>query len=161
MKKTFRIENSWEGDVQVLQVVGDLTEHSESELDRVKQAATAKKIVIDLSKLTTMNSYGIALWCRFLQTIASNRDVSLIHCPRIFVDAANMVNAVTQGASIRSFMVPFYCKSCDMTKDCFVNNISQMSHLSKASMHLSCDKCKKEMTPDCELDDYLTFLSNK
>lgn len=159
MVPDFYLELSWENDVQLVQMSGNLTEHAEAEFKKASKALLAKKAIIDLSKLNTINSYGIAMWCQFLQDVTVSCEISLIHCPRVFIDAANMVRGVTEAVKVSSFSVPYFCSKCNHAVDVNVNNTNQPAQKLLAHIQVACEKCKKTLEPDCDLNDYLTFLS--
>lgn len=70
---------------------------------------SASTVVLDLEKVTAINSVGIREWIKWIKEVPTAVKVSLRKCPKIIVDQINMVAGfLPAGARIESFYVPYY-----------------------------------------------------
>lgn len=68
----------------------------------------ARSTVIDLSKLSLINSTGIREWINWISQFGST-GLALTNCPKIFIDQVNMINGlIPENSIIESFQVPYF-----------------------------------------------------
>jgi hypothetical protein len=69
----------------------------------------AQNIILDLEKVTAINSCGIREWIKWLKTAPPGSKVVYRHCPKIIVDQINMVAGfLPDNGMVESFYVPYY-----------------------------------------------------
>lgn len=102
----FKMTQSREGDVLKLGLDGHIDE--ESAFEEVSTDGLSQ-IVIDLGKVTAINSVGIREWIKWSKGLSSVPSISIEHCPKVVVDQVNMVAGfLPPNAKIESFYVPYY-----------------------------------------------------
>ena len=75
-----------------------------------------KAIEINLNDVKMINSLGIREWIKFVNSIQS-KNVSITHCPKIFIDQVNMVQGFLPTLfKIKSFYVPYFNEDDDLEK---------------------------------------------
>lgn len=102
----FKMAHAKEGDTLKLSIDGHIDEESTFEalpLDGVSS------LVIDLGKVTAINSVGIREWIKWSKSLSSVASISIENCPKVVVDQVNMVAGfLPANAKIESFFVPYY-----------------------------------------------------
>ncbi len=93
----------------IFYVHGPITEKAELS---AFQNSTLDPVIIDLSDVSRMNSYGIKKWIEMLGQI-EGRKITYRNCPVFIVDQLNIVSMLREGVAVESFYAPFYCESCD------------------------------------------------
>src|ERR1043165_8692319 len=71
----------------------------------------SKSIVIDVTNMARMTSFGIRQWLNALDTLPSRAGRNLIGCPTFFVDQLNMVLNFG-GACVVTVQAPYRCPAC-------------------------------------------------
>lgn len=67
------------------------------------------EIVLDLEKVSAINSCGIREWIKWLKANAAGAKVTYRHCPKIIVDQINMVAGfLPENGNVESFYVPYF-----------------------------------------------------
>ena len=78
----------------------------------------SKPLSINMKKVTLVNSYGIRIWCKWIQENKDFKDLILEECPYIFVNNFNIINGfITNLITINSFYVPFFSEDSQERKD--------------------------------------------
>lgn len=68
----------------------------------------SKSTIIDLSKLSLINSTGIREWINWISQFGKT-PLALTNCPKIFIDQVNMINGlIPENSIIESFQVPYF-----------------------------------------------------
>lgn len=69
----------------------------------------ASEVVLDLDKVSAINSCGIREWIKWIRTAPANAKITYRKCPKIIVDQINMVSGfLPENAEVESFYVPYY-----------------------------------------------------
>lgn len=69
----------------------------------------AKEVILDLDKVSAINSCGIREWIKWLKASAPNGRVIYRNCPKIIVDQINMVSGfLPENGEVESFYVPYF-----------------------------------------------------
>lgn len=69
----------------------------------------AQQIVLDLEKVTAINSCGIREWIKWLKGAPGGAKIIYRNCPKIIVDQINMVAGfLPDSAVVESFYVPYF-----------------------------------------------------
>ena len=104
---SFSISKKMEGSVLVIDINGNIDE--DAAFSPV-ELGPASAVVIDLDKVSAINSVGIREWIRWIKEIPSTVALSVRRCPKIIVDQINMVAGfLPKGTQVASFYVPYYC----------------------------------------------------
>src|SRR5262245_1699328 len=70
-----------------------------------------KSIVLDVTHMARMTSFGIRQWLRALDALPSSAGRYLLGCPTFFVDQLNMVLNFG-GACVLTVQAPYCCPAC-------------------------------------------------
>jgi anti-anti-sigma regulatory factor len=73
----------------------------------------AKSIIVDLEKVTGLNSMGLRNWVLWTKSLKAQAQIFFRHCTRPVVDQMNILNGfLPMGAIVESFYVPYHCEGC-------------------------------------------------
>lgn len=134
---------------------------NESFLQKSVRIPSQKKIIIDLSKVNSINSLGIRHWIQWIRTYP-NSEYTFRNCPQCVVDQMNSVSDfIPTKCTIESFYVPYYCEDdgeekqilYKLNEDYFMNNPVTPKEIKDASGH--------KMEIDTHPQKYFKFLSFK
>jgi hypothetical protein len=71
------------------------------------------KLIIDLEKLTMVNSLGSRRWQKWIKDVRAQGGISLVRCSTPFVAQVNVLQGfVPPAVKIESFLVPYLCTKC-------------------------------------------------
>ena len=71
--------------------------------------AGAANIIIDLEKVSAINSCGIREWIKWIEGAAGAEKITYKNCPKVIVDQINMVAGfLPTNGFVESFYVPYY-----------------------------------------------------
>jgi hypothetical protein len=102
----FQIDKKVEGDTLVLALKGSVDE--DAVLGGV-QFDNAKTVIMDLEKITAINSCGIREWIKWLKSMPAEVKLTYRQCPKVIVDQINMVAGfLPPNGSVESFFVPYF-----------------------------------------------------
>lgn len=102
----FQIEKKMQGATLVVGVKGSVDE--DAVLNNVGFDG-ASEVVLDLDKITSINSCGIREWIKWLKTAPPTAKVVYRNCPKIIVDQINMVAGfLPENGTVESFYVPYF-----------------------------------------------------
>jgi hypothetical protein len=103
----FSVTKKSEGSAVVLDVAGNIDE--DANFAPVEFGATTA-IILDLEKVTAINSVGIREWIKWTKTFPTAA-LSVRKCPKIIVDQINMVAGfLPTGTKVQSFFVPYFAE---------------------------------------------------
>src|SRR5262245_41700514 len=72
-----------------------------------------KSLVIDVSGMTRMTSFGVRQWLKAIDGLPKTiGDLYLLGCPTFFVDQLNMVLNFGGPGKVLSVVAPYTCPSC-------------------------------------------------
>ena len=128
--------------------------------DKVTLDATAippkKIVVLDVSGVIRINSYGVRTWCVFLSDLCDkSKSVHLEGVPPVFVQQANMIRSFFASATIDSFFTPWCCPECESEE----NILHRVNDTIPETT--PCRECKADMEFDDIRDAYLSFAQRK
>ena len=111
---SFAISKRLEGNLALIDIQGAIDEDSTfASVD----CEGVKSVVIDLDKVTAINSVGIREWMRWIKEFPPNVKLSVSRCPKIIVDQINMVAGfLPANTQILSFYVPYFSESSGAEK---------------------------------------------
>lgn len=143
-----------EGTVIQIEIEGSIGETSPFFTIPIKDST---EIIIDMDKMTYMNSIGVKNWIIWTMKIPSKCEVKLLNAPVLIASQASMVQGfVTPKIKIESVRIPYACESCGLekselaqaNKDFFYENPPQQAKLALIP-EMPCPKCQ---TGKLELD---------
>lgn len=114
--------------------------------------------VVDLSKLTLINSTGIREWINWISQFG-NTGLAFTNCPKIFIDQVNMINGlITENSIIESFQVPYFNESAN---DEYIFLAIQGQHYTKSKTEIpeSININGKEYELDVMPAKYFKFIN--
>lgn len=102
----FKVTKGSSGDALVLSFEGSVDEDA---VFSSIQADGADKLVMDLEKITSINSCGIREWIKWIKTLPPTSKITYKKCPKVIVDQINMVAGfLPENAQVESFYVPYF-----------------------------------------------------
>src|SRR5512139_882807 len=102
------LDRSSTGEVVVVRVAG-LVDEKFAGFGDVGQA---KAVVIDVSGMTRMTSFGVRQWMKGMEALPKASERYLLGCQMFFVDQLNMVLNFGGGAQVLTAIAPYSCSSC-------------------------------------------------
>jgi hypothetical protein len=106
---SFSIAKRPDGTTLVLEVTGNIDEDANF---TPPDLGSFMSVVLDLEKVTAINSVGIREWIKWMKGFPSSVQLAVRRCPKIIVDQINMVAGFLPTATtIQSFYVPYYSDS--------------------------------------------------
>ncbi len=157
------MEMHFEKDVDLLTVSfeGEIGEEA-----RFKPVEGIKTILLDLDKVTFLNSCGLRSWILWIKEVP--RDILKIFkkCPPMVVEQMSVLDGfVPQNSIIESFYIPYYCEDCDVDakylalrgEDFVGASVDSESEVALRD-NMICPDCNKEMDLDILPQKYFKFL---
>lgn len=139
-----------------LSLSGELTE--DTDLNPIVPQLGAQ-VVVDLERVTRINSCGLREWLSFVQTLeAEGKSLVLERCAPAIVAQLNMIaNFTGRSGKVRSIFAPYHCASCGAEHQELIetNAIGRGFSLESGP---PCPSCKATMQFDDLPDTYLLFL---
>lgn len=137
----------------VLALSGELNEKSNF---GTAQFQLPDDVVIDLSGINRINSWGLKHWLRFLTALkqAGKRFV-LERCSVAVVMQLNMVATFRGGAKVKSIYAPYHCPRCSKDAQRLIEVGPDAAAQLKAPY--PCPRCGTPMEFDDLPESYLTF----
>lgn len=75
-------------------------------------------VILDLDKVTLINSCGIREWIRFIQRMEKQETVVYRQVPKVFINQMNIVKGfITKNAKVESFYAPYFDEDNDIEID--------------------------------------------
>jgi hypothetical protein len=106
---SFSITKKSEGANTVFEIAGNVDEDSNF---TAPDLAAGAAVILDLEKITAINSVGIREWIKWVKAFPATAKLTVRKCPKIIVDQINMVAGfLPQGTMVQSFFVPYYADS--------------------------------------------------
>jgi hypothetical protein len=110
---SFSFTTRSEGSTFVCQLMGRMDEFA-----YFPDLPSCDVLLIQLDRVTALNSIGIRQWCRWISTFPPQLNVKLEGCPVVFVRAFNLVaGTLLPNMKVISFYVPYYSEQNDDRKD--------------------------------------------
>jgi anti-anti-sigma regulatory factor len=165
--ESFRIEidaNRVTGET-VIRPVGRVSEDVgfDSALKAVVGVAP-KQVMLDLSKVTGINSSGVRSWIQFVAKLQAKVDCQFIGMSDIFVEQANMIpNMLGQPHTlVLAFNAPYSCPNCNAE---FVEVLKprdvKVAGGKFVAPSFKCQNCSNPLEFDAVEAEYFSFLKNR
>lgn len=127
------------------------------------KAATA--LVLDLEKVTYMNSVGVKNWIQWTVQIKPTCELKMKNAPLMFVNQASTVRGfLPRHAVIESFAAPMICPECNTEKSFLMTVNTNYKYATPAepskmeAPNVKCPKCNADMETDFLIKKTATFL---
>lgn len=116
-------------------------------------------IVINLSKITHINSCGIRTWVNTIEKLTETHNVTFIDCSITMVRQFNMISNFGGTGIIQSFKIPYYCNECDKEYDFSMETEEYCrTHPDFTAPEYTCPECNAVLEFDDLEDKYFHFL---
>jgi anti-anti-sigma regulatory factor len=107
-----RIEKIVDGDVVCLKLEGAIDERFDGK--KVAEGVTARALVLELSEVKRISSFGIREWVDFVDAVGARvGSLTLVDCSPKVVDQLNMVANFAGRGRVWSVLAPYRCDYCD------------------------------------------------
>lgn len=154
----FSVSKKVEGGKCVLEVAGNIDEDSSFQ---PADTGGAAEIVLDLDKVTAINSVGIREWIKWVKTMPAASKLAVRKCPKIIVDQINMVAGfLPAGTVVESFYVPYYSDASGEEKMVLFNNGTEFTNGEVNAPAEVKDDSGEVMEMDVIEAKYFKFLKN-
>ena len=156
MGRSFHIELKRLDHGTYVKLAGVINE--DNELLAIGRGLSRQTIVIDLGELREINSCGVRDWVRWLGALGERENsIVLIECPPLIIHQVNQVSNFGGNAHIKTFYMPYYCKTCDTEKALLadVDEFDRDSEIIAPSCR--CDACDSIMVFDDLPGSYFSF----
>jgi anti-anti-sigma regulatory factor len=132
-----------------------------AELDALLAELRAPRVVIDLARVSFINSVGVREWIRLLATLRERKaQVTLSRCSEVMVAQMNMIVECARGAAIESFHVPYLCGGCGHEAAVCLEVAAHRDQLARRQVPAQpCPSCGGAMQIDELPERYLLFLA--
>src|SRR5689334_8059836 len=121
---------------------------------------SAKALVIDVSGMTRMTSFGVRQWMKAAEAIPKTiTDQYLLGCPTFFVDQLNMVLNFAGSSSVLSVLAPYMCIQCGGESAEVLDVLGDRTQLLRgAAPDRQCSVCSSKLELDESADSYFGFV---
>ncbi|HEX7672653.1 MAG TPA: hypothetical protein VF412_00710 [Bdellovibrio sp.] len=129
----------------------------------------ATELLINMEKVTFINSIGVKNWITWSMKIPSICKIRLEMCPFVIVNQVNIVQGfLPRQGSIESFIAPYMCETCGVEKTTVLKRGEHFQYASSEGPKflnlpedIFCPKCKMNMEPDFLIERVFAFLTPK
>jgi anti-anti-sigma regulatory factor len=148
-----------ERDQTLVRIDGQLDERAEL-LALVDQLRG--KLVLDLAKVSFINSMGVRKWTELLLGLRQRcPSVTLRQCSEAMVYQMNMIIEARGDAHIESFYAPYHCDGCGHEESMCVSVPPNLAELrDQKAPELPCPQCDATMVFSEIPERYLLFLGD-
>lgn len=123
---------------------------------------TTKKLIIDLKNVTSINSYGVKIWCQWMNKNKAIPSIELVNCPYTIVYNLSLVLSFTNDNTIiTSFYVPFVNEESDESTQVLFTQGKDYQQDGFITMPIVKDSKGNAMELDVNPSTYFSFLKKK
>jgi eukaryotic-like serine/threonine-protein kinase len=146
-----------EGTAALLRVFGSINEDFKG-FGSIPESVNA--LVIDVSAMTDMSSYGVRQWLDAMHELPSYlQDIYLLACPTFFVDNLNMVMSFGARAKVLTIAGPYVCPSCGHEATEMIDVYSERAKLMDQRVSSKkCSACGGELEFDEPVASFFAFV---
>lgn len=159
----FQIEITEKEDSNIIAFTGRINE--EAELPDLTPYQN-KPLIVDLNKVTFINSLGIRLWILWVEK-HPEVSFSFMNIPPTILDQVNLIkDFLPKGSAILSFYVPTYCEECDIENNVLFKEgedftWSPEQKLVKEPLQLApCKECNNEIELNIQPQKFFGFFKS-
>ncbi len=125
----------------------------------------AGRVMIDLEKLSFINSLGCRKWIHWLKAYPKETQIALTKCSSVIVNQINiLVGFVPPGVAVESIYVPYFCESCEKDEQVLMptpGGAVQDWTPDSVPDEKECVHCKQQAELDVIKPRYFHFLVKK
>jgi serine/threonine protein kinase len=145
------------GDAALVNVSGLVDEHFAG----FGNLGDAKTVVINVSGMTRMTSFGVRQWLRGMDALPKSiTELYLLGCPTFFVDQLNMVLNFGGAAQILTVVAPYTCPSCGVESGETIDVLAERAALARGGVsEKECARCGGKLEFDETPESYFSFVS--
>lgn len=137
--------------------IGDLNEFS-----KLPKILEKKRVFINFSKLQNISSFGVKLWCQWLQDHQHLIVIFLEDCPFVFAkNWANTEGFLAANVVINSVFVPFFSDQSGEAQLVLFNRDVHFFQDGNLNMPQVVDSQGNKMELDVDRDSYFKFLKGQ
>lgn len=155
---TLTLKSAAEGEWQRITLAGPINEEAKAVLSPLL-AQAGKKVVLDLSGVTYLNSCGIRDWSYFLKALKTDREIVFDRLTDEVVRTMNMVTNFYYRLPVRSVYRAYGCEHCGHEQ---VEQFSEGADYQKgavpATAPRACKSCGKATEPFEPDEEFFQFL---
>lgn len=115
----------------------------------------ATEVIVDLDKVTFINSIGVKNWISWTMKIPTGCKLQLTRCPFVIINQINMVHGfLPKTATVESFYAPYVCE-CGAEANLLFQRGKEYEYPQNGEKErldipqtVPCKKCGKDMEPD-------------
>ncbi len=148
---------STDGDATLLRLAGSIDE-TFTGFDTLPSSTTA--VVLELSGLTRITSYGVRQWIRGRDQLSTAaKQVYYLNCPPVFIDQLNMVLNFGGRGQVITAAAPFSCSKCHREERPLIDVLKAHDELALGRVAaVPCSKCSAPMEMDELPETYFGFV---
>ncbi|MDQ3335000.1 MAG: serine/threonine protein kinase [Myxococcota bacterium] len=122
------------------------------------EVGDVRAIVLDVSGMTRMTSFGVRQWIKALDALPKAADVYLFGCPTFLVDQLNMVLSFGGPCKVLTVAAPFTCTSCGVESSEVIDVCSERATLLQGTIAPRvCRRCGQALELDESPESYFAF----
>lgn len=149
---SWRVES--EGPLAYVQLSGEFTESSN--FGPLLSELAAPEVVLDLERITRINSVGLKEWLGFITALKRmGKALVLERCSVPVVAQLNMVSNFSGGAEVRTVLAPYLCPSCEHSQQRPV--VVASASVDELEAPVGCPSCGAQMEFDDLPELFLAF----
>ncbi|MDX2093474.1 MAG: serine/threonine-protein kinase [Kofleriaceae bacterium] len=154
--KSAGVDQKSTGEASIVHVAGLVDEHFAG----FGVAAGQKVLVIDVSAMTRMTSFGVRQWLKAMDALPKSiTDLYLLGGPTFFVDQLNMVLNFGGTGKVLTVVAPYTCPSCGAESGEQVDVLAERATLAKGGVpEKDCQKCGGKLEFDETPESYFSFV---
>ena len=139
-------------------ISGGLTDQSEASLKQLNRelAGKVRHVDFDCAGIDGINSTGVAYWVAMLQEMEHGISYEFSRCSIFFMDYANLITDITNGAPIVSFFAPMKCQTCGKPASPLL--LTESVDRRRGFGQHACPHCQGALVSEVDPEDYLMFL---
>ena len=123
------------------------------------------RMLIDLEKLSMINSLGCRKWIHWLKAYPKGIQISLVNCSSVIVNQINiLVGFVPPGITVESIYVPYFCETCGKDERVLMSVADAAQSgwsVDQIADEKACAHCKATAELDVIKARYFQFLVKK
>jgi eukaryotic-like serine/threonine-protein kinase len=152
------VEMKTAGDAGLLHVIG-LVDENFTGFGTI--APGVKNLVIDVSQMTRMTSFGVRQWLKAIDALPKSiSDLYLLGCPTFFVDQLNMVLNFGGPGKVLTVVAPYTCPSCGTESGETIDVLAERATLATGGVpDKDCPRCAAKLEFDETPESYFSFVT--
>ena len=159
MASTVVFRKEIQGDSTLITIQGAI---DESVILKGVLDAGSRRIAVDLSGVTRINSCGIREWMSAVEAIPAGQEVEFIRVSRPMVKQFNQVAGFGGRGRVVSFFAPYYCSGCDLEESILLSIPDHRDELlADAAPEFRCENCGERLSFDDLEERYFGFIERQ